>query len=376
MSVDTDPSFPEIVPVLVDPARGVRLRAGAESDLPAMVEQCRDPASVRFTTVPNPYDLTDARSFLHDVIIPGWASGNRLLWVIELSAPRPIFAGTIDLRPAGDGTAEVGFGLHPAARGRGAMSTALRLVRDHSFDVRGLRLLRWRAAVGNWGSRRVAAAAGFRFDGRVRQLLNHRGELLDGWVATMTSGDPREPQTWLDPPRLAGDRVVLRPFAEPDLGRIAEACNDEATRHWLVSLPRPYTLRDADAFIEGTREMAAQRHGLGWCVADPVDDRCVGSVSLEGYANYALRGEIGYWAHPDSRGRRLIGEAVRLVSEYATGSGLVSFVQIRCAAGNLASRGVAEGAGYVQVGVLPRAEPLGDGSIDDLVIYVRGGIVP
>jgi RimJ/RimL family protein N-acetyltransferase len=192
----------------------------------------------------------------------------------------------------------------------------------------------------------------------------------------MTSDDPREPQVWLEPPRLTGDRVILRPFGEPDLERIVEACNDERTRHWLASLPRPYGLLDADAFVEGAREMAARRHGLAWCVADPADGRCLGSVSVEGYANYARRGEIGYWAHPDSRGHGLIREAVRLVTDYAISSGLAAFLQIRCAAGNIASRGAAEAAGYAQVGVLPRAEPLGDGSVDDLVIYVNRARVP
>jgi RimJ/RimL family protein N-acetyltransferase len=168
---------------------------------------------------------------------------------------------------------------------------------------------------------------------------------------------------------LAGDRVVLRPFAERDHGRIVEACNDERTRHWLSSLPRPYTMADADAFTEGSREMAASRHGLAWCIADPADDRCLGSVSVEGYANYARRGEIGYWAHPSARGRGLVAEAVRQVTRYAMTSGLTSFLQIRCAESNVASRGVAESAGYVEVGRLPEAEPLGDGSVDDLVIY-------
>ena len=52
------------------------------------------------------------------------------------------------------------------------MSGAVRLVRDYGFDVLGLSTIRWRAEVGNWASRRVAAAAGFVFDGSVRRLLD------------------------------------------------------------------------------------------------------------------------------------------------------------------------------------------------------------
>ena len=368
----TVPSFPELVPVLTDPAGRVRLRAHLDTDLPAMVEFATDPESIRFVPLPSPYGPADARSYLDDVIVPGWLRGDRLSWAIEPGdGTTGGFAGSIDLRPEPNGTGEVGFGLHPAARGRRLMSAALRLVRDYAFDVRELRLLRWRAVVGNWGSRRAAAAAGFRFDGTVRQLLDHRGELLDGWLATITDEDPRTSRGWLEPPVLVGEKVVLRSFGERDLGRIAEACGDVRTGHWLVSLPRPYTLGDALGYLEGTRELAAAENGLAWCIADPQTDDCLGSINLEGYANYARRGEIGYWAHPDARGRGLVTEAVRLVGGYADRSRLTGSIQIRCAAGNRASRHVAESAGYVRVGAVPAAEPLGDGTVDDLLTYVR-----
>ena len=80
------------------------------------------------------------------------------------------------LRLEEHGWAEIGFVLHPGARGRSLMSAAVRLVRDYGFDVLGLTTLRWRAKAGNWASRRVAAAAGFVFDGTVRRLLDQRGD--------------------------------------------------------------------------------------------------------------------------------------------------------------------------------------------------------
>ena len=86
------------------------------------------------------------------------------------------------------------------------MTAALRLVCDYGFEVAGLQVIRWRAVVGNWASRRVAAKVGFVFDGTVRRLLVHRGELLDGWIATLTRDDPRVPQPWLAPDRDAGPR--------------------------------------------------------------------------------------------------------------------------------------------------------------------------
>jgi len=367
--------FPDGVPVLVDTATGVILRAHGEADLPAIAEQCRDADTQRWTTVPIPaggYGVADARSFVDSHARDGWVSGQAPTWAIEAPVGEAnVFCGSISLRLEGDGIAEIAFGLHPAARGRSIMSSAIRLSRDYGFDVLGLRVLRWRAVVGNWGSRRAVAAAGFRFDGTVRQLLVHRGELLDGWVATMTADDPRPSLGWADPPVLTGADIVLRPFVQSDAPRIVEACSDPRTRHWLVSLPAPYGRPEAMDFLEATRETAAQRTGLNWCVADRSSGVCLGSISLLGFGGYSRRAEIGYWAHPGARGAGVTTAAVQLVTEHAEANHLIDSLVIRCAAGNTASRHVAEGSGYQLSGVLPTAEPLGDGSLADLVTYSR-----
>lgn len=367
--------FPDAVPNLVDSVAGVLLRAHRESDVPAIVEQCRDPEMIRWTTVPTPdggYGERDAQAFLA-AVRRQWESGEGRHWAVELlpTADRPArsFGGSISYSGHGPGVAEVAFGLHPAARGRGAAAAALRLVRDDAFETRGVRVLRWRAVVGNWGSRRTAAAAGFRFDGAVRSLLNHRGDLLDGWFATMTADDPRVDLSWPVPPRLTGTRVVLRPFRESDLDRVAEACSNPDTQHWLVSLPRPYGVEHARAYLEDCRELSARRGGWTWCITD--DDECQGALSLEGLGGYARRLEIGYWAHPDARGRGLVADAVRAVTAWVEQERLADSVIIRCAAGNTASRRVAERAGYRENGIQPASEPLGDGTLDDLITYTR-----
>ena len=365
-------SFPDSVPILIDAEAGVTLRAAARRDLPAMVEQCRDPAMIRWTTVPNPsdgYQLRDAEDFLALTAV-GWVSGERLGWTIEAQrGSERGFCGSIDLRLEGDGVAEVGFGLHPGARGRSIMTAALQLVCAYGFDVAGLQVIRWRAVVGNWASRRVAAKVGFLFDGTVRRLLVHRGELLDGWIATLTRDDPRVSQPWLDPVEIRGRGVRLRAFGDSDVDRIVEACSDARTSYWLVSMPQPYRSDNALAYLQATAEMAARGAGLAWCIADPKDDRCLGSISLDGLGGYSKRGEIGYWAHPDARGRGVVSEAVRLVTGHAKESGLAISLLIRCASSNTASRRVAERAGYREIGIQPASEPLGDGALADLVLY-------
>jgi [ribosomal protein S5]-alanine N-acetyltransferase len=366
-------TFPDGVPTLVDPATGVTLRATSAADLPAMVEQSRDPETIRWTTsVPTPpggYSIRDAEEFFTR-IRTGWTEGRHLSWTVEAERDGVRQAcGQVGIRMEDPGWAEIGFALHPGARRRSVMSTAVRLVRDYAFDVVGLSMLRWRAIAGNWGSRNVAAAAGFAFDGTVRRLLNQRGTLRDGWLATMTREDSRTPRRGLVPVELLGPGLVLRPFTDTDADRVVEACSDPRTQHWLISLPRTYTVTDALSYLEHTRELAGRGTGLVWCIADAEDDRCLGSIGLEGLGSYAPRAEIGYWAHPEARGKGTVTQAVRLVTGYARSAGLASSIVIRCAEGNTASRYAAEAAGYREVGRMPEAEPVGRGELSVLVLY-------
>jgi hypothetical protein len=66
-ALPTARTFPDGVPILIDAEAGIRLRAVGRRDLAAIVEQCRDPEMIRWTTVPTPtdgYQLRDAEEFL------------------------------------------------------------------------------------------------------------------------------------------------------------------------------------------------------------------------------------------------------------------------------------------------------------------------
>ena len=85
-------------------------------------------------------------------------------------------------------------------------------------------------------------------------------------------------------------------------------------------------------------------------------------------------GEIGYWAHPQARGRGVISEAVRLAVRHAfvplADGGLGRRrLRLNVADGNLPSRAGGAARGFVEVGRDRLAERLGDGSYVDLVRY-------
>jgi len=277
---------------------------------------------------------------------------------------------------------ELGYWLRPGARGHGYATEAIAAVVPHAFRPvadGGLGLVRLHAATDsdNYASQSILRSAGFTKWGADHQAWRRAdGSLSDGvyfeLLADELTSQAGSRAAGFEPVTLEGNGIRLRKWRHTDAERIVEACSDERTRHWLAhSLPTPYTLEDAHGYIAGLSEEAH----LGWCVADSDTDVCLGAVSLLDLRDaLSTAGEIGYWAHPDARGRGVMSEAVRLVVRHAFiaredgGLGRIR-LHLSAADGNLASQQIARANGFVEVGRDRLAEPLGDGTFADLVRF-------
>ena len=183
----------------------VRLSVPTTADVERIVEICQDLEIQRWTTVPSPYLREHAEGFVSTMVPHGWKQETAFTWAVREQVdvrpgdPEPPVLGMVDIRvddgPPGQRSGEFGFWTAPEARGRGLMTEAAGLVVGFGLDPEGLGLARavWRAAVGNWASRRVAWKLGVRVEGQVRGMLVHRGALVDGWIGTLLPGDRREP---------------------------------------------------------------------------------------------------------------------------------------------------------------------------------------
>jgi RimJ/RimL family protein N-acetyltransferase len=365
--------FPEDVPVLRDEV--VTLRAHTSDDIEPAYEVCQDPEMQRWTTVPVPYEREHAVQYLTGFIPAGWRDGSSWGWAIEYDGK---YAGTIDLRPSEGGVGEVGFAVAPWARGHGVMTRALNLAVAYAFEQGWTRVI-WRAYVGNWGSRRVAWKAGFRGLVMVPDGGVARGVRKDEWIATRSREDAAEPTgNWWQVPTLEGDGLRLRALRSTDAKRIVEACNDARTQHWLAGMPSPYQLEDAEGFIDGRLENLASGEGVSWAIADPVTDDLLGNVSVFDLKNRidASCGEVGYWLHPEARGRGVMSAAVALAVEHAfkpidQGGLGRRRLMLFAAEGNSASAHVAVANGFTLTGTARAASPRRDGSYDNLLCFDR-----
>jgi len=370
--------FPQDVPTITDnePGPVVRLRPHRPEDAAGSLEQCLDPLSRQWTTVPLDYTLDDAKRFVSQAMPGGWLTDTEWAFAVEATddTGTPRYAGTVSLRDEHEGRAEIAYGSHPWVRGRGIMERALRLLLQWGFESRDLRTVIWWANRGNWASRKLAWRLGFAFEGAPRQWLPQRGVLLDSWVGTLLATDLRKPSTpWLDPPPLAGEHVRLRRLRGSDTGRIVEGCTDPVTAEWLGQLPQPYRLADAEWFLQDTEERHATGSAVTWALADPETDALIGIMNLFGIRAGA-DAELGYWVHPSARGRGVATEGCRLalrhafVSSDAGGLGL-GRVRALAAERNAASRAVLEKSGLTCQGRERRVIRLGVGGLSDAAVY-------
>lgn len=359
-----------IVPVLTDGV--VTLRAHRPSDVQRSWEQCQDPESIRWTSVPVPYSHADAEEFLV-AMAQGWESDAEWAFAVEYAGR---YAGTVSLRNERSRRAEIAYGSHPDVRGvrvegpggrKSVMERALRLLLDWGFGARSLETVIWWAERGNWASRRLAWRLGFTVEGTVRHWQPQRGDLRDAWVGTLRRGDPREPATtWLENPLVAGEGLVLRPFRADDAERIVEGLADAQTQHWLAFLPRDPGPGAGAAFLEEVTERLASAHTITWAVSETPDGPLLGIMGL--YRLVAGReAEIGYWTHAEGRGRGLTTRAARLALDHAFRALGLERVTAWAAAPNAASLGVLTALGMRRVGTQRAAARTGSAETVDLV---------
>jgi ribosomal-protein-alanine N-acetyltransferase len=143
------------------------------SDSPAVVAAYGDPEIRRWHV--RSMDEAEAR---------GWVASWSQRWAAETGASWAVTADGILIGRTGfrridlaEGSAEAAYWTMPAARGRDVAARALRAVSDWVLGNVGLHRIELNHSVANQASCRVAAKAGYAYEGTRRQQALH----LDGW---------------------------------------------------------------------------------------------------------------------------------------------------------------------------------------------------
>jgi len=162
------PSIPLPDPPLADPP--VTLRPFEDEDVERVYEACQDEEIGRFTaTLPSPYRRADAAGWIaaHDSLRMDGTGLDLVIDLDEIGLAGAIALTTFDWNAA---TARIGYWVAPWARGRGAATTALRLLSEYGLQALGLRSIVLETALENHASQRVAVKAGYAHVGIVDDI--------------------------------------------------------------------------------------------------------------------------------------------------------------------------------------------------------------
>jgi RimJ/RimL family protein N-acetyltransferase len=163
---------------------------------------------------------------------------------------------------------------------------------------------------------------------------------------------------------VATPRLHVRPLSAEDAGPVSDIFADPKTQRWL---PFPQEYGPIDGFAWCT-ELAVERRDSGegdhYAVVRREDGKVIGCVWTKRTDWVARSTEVSYAVVPEARGFGVAGEAVdglaiALLCEHG-----FERVELRVAPGNVASRRVAEKAGFTYEGLLRNAGYVHSGRVD------------
>lgn len=171
----------------------------------------------------------------------------------------------------------------------------------------------------------------------------------------------RPPFEWPIPtPELKNDRVVLRHVSLADVDEIFSNAIDPDTIKF-TNVPIPYTRTHAEDFVKATK--------VRWAIEDTQEPgRMAGNLKFELADLRAYSIQVGYNTNPWARGKGLMTHALRLATTHVFNEGVERIV-LYTRVDNVASRRVAEKAGFQFEGVARGAELHRDANRYDVAQY-------
>jgi RimJ/RimL family protein N-acetyltransferase len=157
----------------------IRLRLRADSDTPSVIEACQDPEVIRWTRVPEAYDERAAEEWVSESTRQR-ERGEGLHLVIA-DAESDAFLGSIGIHRINriEGRCDIGYFLAPWARGRGAMTGAVRLLSTWILETLPIDRIEITIEPANGASRAVAERAGYELEGILRSHTVIKGTRRD-----------------------------------------------------------------------------------------------------------------------------------------------------------------------------------------------------
>ena len=171
-------------------AGDILLRDYTPADLPALLTAFADEDITRWNPGPAGHDAPAAAATWMERR-NDWSGGDHASWAVAGLGGSLVGSVSLHKFDIEQGDAEVGYWIAPWARGRGTGTQALAAAALFAFTELQFHRLHLYRAVDNVRSCRVAAAAGFALEGRLRQSCKYAdGHYHDEHLHARLASDP------------------------------------------------------------------------------------------------------------------------------------------------------------------------------------------
>ena len=167
----------------------------------------------------------------------------------------------------------------------------------------------------------------------------------------------------VDPVEITAGRLHLRPWQTGDETVLLEACADPEVQRW-TSVPTPCLAEHArERVMETAPRGWAERTALSWAVCDSTTGEVLADLVLRPAGDPDVW-DVGFWCRPSARGRGVVPDALGVACRWAFAELGAQRIEWRAEVGNVASRRVAEKAGFTVEGILRRGMVHRGGHVD------------
>ena len=148
--------------------------------------------------------------------------------------------------------------------------------------------------------------------------------------------------------------TTLHPWSPNDKDQLMNLCNSVDRRYLADRLPNPYTMEDADFWLNLVSNAEKDKTGLFRAIV--ADDTIVGSISIECKGDiFRIDGEIGYMILTDYWNKGIATKAVGEIYKLAFNILYISRISAKIFEENIASAKVLEKNGYILEGIMKNA---------------------
>lgn len=164
--------------------------------------------------------------------------------------------------------------------------------------------------------------------------------------------------------------ITLREVVLKDAAAIYQAIDThrDYLREWLPFVDNMRSVADEESFLKSVLLVPADRYQPIFGIWNDRNEICgLIGFHFSDFANH--RTEIGYWLLPEYQHRGIITAGVRTLCRWAMTEKGIKRIQIRCAAGNVASNAIPLRLGFHHEGIERAGELLSSGEYTDVNVY-------